>query len=249
MQIHIVTEKKSQRWILRPWSEALARELPNVSIGTNIDPSAEVNIFINYALYKPVQGITAAVFTHREHQGHLATLFDNVAQQVDWCFAQCLITAALLPVGKTTILPLYPDPMFYKDPPLVLGVVGRPYKSGRKRMEWIEDLEQIQGVEVRVASKVPLKDMPSFYDNIDYLVILADNEGGPQPVLEALVRGKPVIASNVGYCWEYPVVRYTTKDDLLNLVRKLILPRNGWRQSALIVQEVFRRLLGEPKPK
>lgn len=244
MQIHIVTEKKSQRWILRPWSEALARELPNASVGTNIDPSAEVNIFINYALYKPAQGITAAVFTHREHQGPLRAFFDNVAQQVDWCFAQCLITAALLPVGKTTILPLYPDPMFYKDPSLVLGVVGRPYKSGRKRMEWIEDLEQIQGVEVWVAGgKVSLEDMPTFYDSVDYLVILADNEGGPQPVLEALARGKPVIAPNVGYCWEYPVLRYTTKENLLALVRKLILPRNGWRQSALVIQKVFRGLL------
>lgn len=243
MRIHIVTEKKSQRWILRPWSEALARELPNASIGTNIDPSARAHLFINYALYKPVQGVTAAVFTHRERQGPLRNLFDNVAQQVDWCFAQCNITASLLPVGKTTILPTASDPMFYKDPPLVLGVVGRRYKSGRKRMEWLGDLRQVKGVEVRVTNgKFPLSKMPAFYDDLDYLVVLADNEGGPQPVLEALARGKPVIAPNVGYCWEYPVLRYTTKNDLLGLVQKLVLPRDGWKMSAQVIRSVLGRL-------
>ena len=243
MRIHIVTETNKQSWILRPWSVALAEKLPNARVGTSVDPTATVNLFINYALYRAVPNLTAAVFTHRERQGHLARLFDMVAQQVDWCFAQCKITAALLPANKTTILPTFPDVAFYKDPPLVLGVVGRNYKSGRKRMHWVEDLEAVEGVEVRVTGgRVPAGEMPIFYDEVDYLVILADNEGGPQPVLEALVRGKPVIAPNVGYCWEYPVLRYTTKDELLGIVRKLVLPRNGWKQSAQVVLEALGRL-------
>lgn len=244
MRIRIVTEKESQRWILRRWSEALARELPDASVGTTIDPQAAVHLFINYALYQPVPaGIVAAVFTHRERQGRLATLFDKVAQQVDWCFAQCKITAALLPSDRTTILPTFPEATFYKDPPLVLGVVGRSYRGGRKRMSWLEDLRMIKGIEVRTTwGRIPAEEMPSFYDGIDYLVVLADNEGGPQPVLEALARGKPVIAPNVGYCWEYPVLRYATKDELLGILRELILPRGGWKHSAQVILEVLGRL-------
>jgi hypothetical protein len=84
--------------------------------------------------------------------------------------------------------------------------------------------------------------MPSFYDGIDYLVVLADNEGGPQSVLEALARGKPVIAPNVGYCWEYPVLRYITKDKLLDIVWGLILPRGGWKHSAQVILRTLGRL-------
>lgn len=236
MRIRIVTERESQRWILRRWSEALVTELPDASVGTTIDPHAAAHLFINYALYQPVLGLSAAVFTHRERQGRLASLFDKAAQQVDWCFAQCRITAALLPSDKTTILPIFPASRFYKQPALVLGVVARSYKSGRKRMPWIRDLRALKGVEVRLAEgKTPLEEMPAFYDSIDYLVILADNEGGPEPVLEALARGKPVIAPNVGYCWEYPVLRYVSLEDLLGLVQKLILPRDGWKQAAKVV--------------
>jgi hypothetical protein len=67
VRIRIITEKESQRWILRRWSEALARELPDASVGTTIDPQAKAHLFINYALYQPAPaGVVAAVFTHRE---------------------------------------------------------------------------------------------------------------------------------------------------------------------------------------
>lgn len=48
----------------------------------------------------------------------------------------------------------------------------------------------------------------AFYAAIDYLVVTSTEEGGPMPVLEAIARGVPVIAPNVGWCWEFPVLRY-----------------------------------------
>lgn len=239
MRIHFVTEKESQRWVLRPLVEALAREILGSTVGTAVDPDASVNFFFNYALYKPVPGITAALFTHRE-----SGVFDLIAQRVDWCFVQSKLYAGALPCDKTTVLPTFPtDPRFYKDK-LVLGVVGRRYIGGRKQMEWIEDLRAIQGVEVRATKGKLLRDeMPGFYKGIDYLVVIASNEGGPQPVLEALARCKPIIAPNVGYCWEFPVIRYVTKKDLLDTVRSLVLPKDGWKQSAKIVLEVLQRLV------
>lgn len=242
MRIHLVVkEKETQRWILRPWAEALARALSDAVIGTNPDPGAAVNLFINYAGYSPVSTLTMAMFTHREHD-HRGEVFDRVACEVDWCFAQCRITAALLPSEKTSILlPGLTNDAFYKRP-LILGVVGRSYSSGRKRMHWMKDLSAIKGVEVRQARSIPPVDMPAFYDELDYLVVLANNEGGPQPVLEALARCKPVIAPDVGYCWEYPVLRYSTKEELLGIIQRLVIPRDLWKRAALTVLETLRRL-------
>lgn len=63
--------------------------------------------------------------------------------------------------------------------------------------------------------------MPSFYKNIDYLVILSNNEGGLMPVIEAIASGKPVIAPDVGWCWDYPVIKYNTIEDLKQILTKL----------------------------
>lgn len=243
MRVHIITEPERRRWVLRPIAEALAKELPDVTIGERADPTADANFFINYALYRSVPTYTMALFTHREREGRWGGFFDSAACKVDWCFAMCKITAALLPPEKTTILPTYPvDQAFYKT--LILGVVGREKSSGRKRMHWMSDLQAVEGVDVKHPSRIPSKDMPAFYASIDYLVILADNEGGPLPVVEALARGKPVIAPNVGYCWEYPVLRYETKEELLAIIRRLVIPRDGWKRSAQIVLDVLRQLRG-----
>src|SRR5690606_27066137 len=50
--------------------------------------------------------------------------------------------------------------------------------------------------------------LEEFYDSIDYLVVTSLEEGGPIPVIEAISRGVPVIAPDVGWCWEFPVIRY-----------------------------------------
>jgi hypothetical protein len=209
--------------------------LPDARVGTSPDPRAGVNFFINYALYQPVPTLSLAMFTHRERDSR-REVFDRVAREVDWCFAQSQNALALLPPGKASVLPTGPtSDAFYKSP-LVLGVAGRSYLSGRKRMGWVETLRQIPSVEVRVTGgNIPLAGMPAFYDGLDYLVVLSSNEGGPQPVLEALARGKPVIAPDVGYCWEHPVLRYSTKAELLDIVRGLVIPRDIWGRAANIV--------------
>jgi len=152
-------------------------------------------------------------------------------------------TLALLPEGKSSIMWVWPDPKYYRDK-LILGVCGRAYKSGRKRMGWVEDLQAIPGVEIRTTGgKIAAADMPAYYDGLDYLVVIADNEGGPKPVVEALARGCPVIAPDVGYSWDFPVLRYETKAELLAIVRGLIIPRDSWKWTARHVAEVHRKLL------
>ena len=244
MKLHIVTETEAQRWSLRMDAENLARETPGAVVGTSLDPGADVNMFVNYALYEPVKTVTTAMFTHREREGLFRITFDEVAAAVDWCFAMNRHTLTLLPKEKSSIMRVWPDPRYHGGR-LILGVCGRAYKSGRKRMEWVEDLQAIPGVEVRTTEgKIPAVNMPYYYADLDYLVVIADNEGGPKPVVEALAMGCPVIAPDVGYCWEFPVLRYETKEELLKIVRGLVIPRDGWRRTAQHVAEVHGRLLG-----
>jgi len=244
IKLHIVTESESQRWSLLPDAENLAREIPGAIVGTSPDPRAAVNMFVNYALYEPVQTIATAMFTHRERAGPFRPRFDEIALAVDHCFAMNSHTLALLPEEKSSIMWVWPDPRYHRSK-LVLGVCGRAYRSGRKRMEWIEDLLAIPGVEVRTTGgKIAAPDMPRYYDGLDYLVVISDNEGGPKPVVEALARGCPVIAPDVGYCWEFPVLRYRTKEELLGIVRGLVIPYDGWKRTAQHVMAVHRRLLG-----
>jgi len=243
MKIHFVTETKEQSWILRPMAERLASEIPGATLGTQVDPSVRANVFFNYALYKPTNTKTAAFFTHREIDVR-GEDFDRIASKLDWCFAQSQRTALLLPAHKTSIIPTFPlSAAFYKKQ-LVLGVVGRGYSSGRKRMDWVEDIRSIEGVTVlETGGKLKAEEMPGFYRKIDYLLVLSDNEGGPQPVLEAIASCKPIIAPNVGYCWEYPCIRYTLKTELLEILSKLVLPRDGWRRSAAHLWHTLKRLM------
>lgn len=243
MKLHIVTETEAQRWVLRPIAETLAGEIPGAVVGTSPNPRADVNMFVNYALYKPTGTVTTALFTHRERGGPFRPQFNAAATAVDWCFAMNRHTLALLPKDHSSIMWVWPEPRYYRGN-LVLGVCGRAYKSGRKRMEWVNDLQAIPGVEVRrTDGKIAEADMPKYYDGLDYLVVIADNEGGPVTVTEALVRGCPVIAPDVGYCWEFPGLRYRTKDELLDIVRRLVIPRDGWKRTAQHVMAIHKGLV------
>lgn len=231
MKIRFVTEPENRSWILRPLCECLSAELPDSDISTQVDPSADFNVFFNYALYKSVGTKVAALFTHRE-TGQLGREFDRISGIVDWCFCSSYKTLGLLPPYRSSRLPTYPTREdYYRD--IVIGVCGRRYSSGRKRFEWAEELDRLAGVEVWITDgKLVADEMPGFYRSIDYLLVTSSNEGGPQPVIEAVSMGVPVIAPNVGYCWEYPGYRYTTKQELFDLVDSLIIPRGGWSKSA-----------------
>lgn len=237
--INFVTESEASGWVLRRIALALAEHIPYSKVSTEVDPKAQVNLFFPHYFFKPCPTPSIAFFTHREEE--TANISDYVAQEANWCLAMCHRTASYLPAKKTSILQVYPDSQFYKDK-IVLGVSGRPCPSGRKRLELIDKLKGIPGVEVRfTGGGLPFEALPEFYRDIDYLLVTSDNEGGPLPVLEALAMGKPVIAPDVGFAWNYPVIRYDgTPDDLIDVVNKLVVPRDGWARSAQELMEVIK---------
>jgi glycosyltransferase involved in cell wall biosynthesis len=225
--INFATE--NVRWVLRRYCEEFSSRIPESTIGV-IDNNADVNLFFPYYTYSSdCTTPSIGFFTHFEQDTEeKVKAWHKATESVDWCVAMCGRTASYLPQEKTSIIQVYPDKQFYKDR-LVLGVAGKECPSGRKRFELVEQLRQIHGVSVLFADGVwEFENMPNFYKQIDYLVITADNEGGPMPVIEALAMGKPVIAPDVGFAWNYPVLRYNNPEDLMKLVKGLVLPRNGW---------------------
>jgi hypothetical protein len=240
LKINIVTEPEPG-WILRRLANSFAEEL-DAKVSTEADLQADINFYVNYALFKQKTKCDIGFFTHREHEQTLADDFDQIAQQIDWCIAMCSITANLLPAEKTSIIKVAPDKIFMKSE-IVFGVIGREYASGRKRFNWVEKLQKIPGIKIIVTNgKLDFCELPDFYKSIDYLLVLSDNEGGPVPVLEALAMGVPVIAPNVGFCWDFTVHKYNTYEDLLSLINGLIIPKNAWQIAGMQLLGIFEKV-------
>jgi glycosyltransferase involved in cell wall biosynthesis len=241
VKINIVTVEES--WALRNIAENYARAL-NAQISLEADMSADINFYIHYRLFKKKTNIDIGYFTHRENFDLVKQQdFDRISKDVDWCISMCDKTTKFLPKYKTTTLLPSPDLQFFKRSKLILGVVGREYQSGRKRIEWIDKIKKIPDVEVKFTNnKYKWEDMPKFYESIDYLLILSDNEGGPLPLYEALAMKKPIITSDVGSTSNFTNIQYEDLDDLIQKIQKLIIPLNTWEISANKLMKIFEKL-------
>lgn len=242
-KINIVTEP-APGWVLRRISEAYAEELEGAAVvSTEPDPAADVNFYVNYALFQGRTRCDVGFFTHREPNPPWSEVFDKAAREVTFCVSMCKRTAALLPPDRTDVVLVAPDRQFMRGK-LTLGVVAREYESGRKRFEWIDELRQIPGVEVQFSGgRFKWHDMPAFYDSIDYLLVLGGNEGGPVPLVEALAMGVPAIAPDVGFVPEYSTLRYHDLEDLKEIIRGLVIAPDAQFESTKRLVACFERAL------
>lgn len=234
MKINFVIE--SGRWMPCKWAEEFSARMYASTVSTEpINDGA--NVFINHALYKRDPQNKApqiAVFTHKEEKNRaLSNLFDSVAQQCDWCFAQSEPTLLQLPENKRSILSVGVESQFIK-PQLVLGMPVKEQPNDRKRVSWAKKVGELENVSVRITGgRVKEKDMPLFYKNLDYVLITSQLEGGPMAVKEAIAMGKPLILPRgVGWCDEYPAIRYNTLEELINIVERLTYNRDSWNMGA-----------------
>lgn len=230
MKINIITEDKSNGWILRRCADEL-ETIPGVEINSN-SPNFDVHYFINYALYTPYSGINIGHFTHLEDSGLYRNFFLDSIDKFDYYTVTCDITKDILVNHGAKKENIYKmsygsDSRLNKD--IVFGIVGRTYPNGRKG-EYLVDKMSRKYTTLAWGKGWPCEiysdkweDLPEFYKKIDYLVVTALNEGGPVPVIDAIRAGVPVIAPDVGWCWEFPVIRYKKGDweSLNNVLRQL----------------------------
>lgn len=228
--LNIVTEP-APGWVLRWMSEELCKVLPNSKVTEQMDPNADANIYINYGLLHEKSKLDIALFTHFEYKNvDLIQKWYDASAKADLCLAMNKNILKYLDKSKSVVVYIPPAKSFYKEK-LILGVVGRNYSyTNRKRFDLIERLKEVNGVEIKRAESLSFEEMPKFYKEIDYLLIIAENEGGPMPLVEALAYGKPVITRDVGFAYYYPVILYKEDDELVDIIRRLRLEGVTWER-------------------
>jgi len=254
--INIYTED-APGWILRRGAKEIQKAAPEL-VSINGKP-ADLNYFLNYATYRDVPGISVGMFTHLEEKGKFHERFLDVMWEVDHCLAMSRKTQQIINViGMIRSVPIIRFGSDERlDKPILFGVVGRTYPSGRKGEFLVEKMVQA-GFDVFSWGKGwPCPEfiggsdwdvLPSFYYMISYLVITSTNEGGPIPVIDAIRAGVPVIAPRgVGWCDEFPCIRYEkgSWESLKSVLDRLMNPPT-WEQWAAQHLQLFGKLLGTP---
>ena len=248
MKINIVTEPP-KGWVLRMMAERWAEYLPNCTITSMIpNQNSDINFYVNWDIFSKSTNIDVGWFTHKDPDNISAQRFDAKALAMDYCICPSIKTLELLPKSKSCVLK-HGIGKQYKNikNKISFGIVGTEKPSGRKQFNIVPELKKIPNCEFSITNgTLTDEQMPDFYNNIDYLLILSNNEGGPVPVLEAFATGKPVIAPDVGWCWEYPVIKYNTIDELKFLIKTLsthIDNEQVWKQSSKKLFNIFRMLI------
>ena len=220
LNIRIVCGDK--HWVLRRIAEGWAHYWERADIQNAPDPKADVNLYLPYDCFtKPSGTCDVVYFTHyRRADRKFQVRWANAAKHADLCLAMSENTARMIPraAHKTRIARPGIDAKFFQRGP----VSARKSENNRKRLDMIERLQAIPNVQIVVSGgRLRFNEMPTFYHDADYVLVLSDNEGGPMAVLEALAMKKPVIAPNVGWAWEVPVIRYETAEELYSIVERL----------------------------
>lgn len=236
-------------WVCEQLANNFAEVCRDFGERANVAPFAipgVTNIWMPYYLMQKENGDLiktkrdVALFTHREiprceKSRAKADCFDKVAWHADVLWAMSNATAPLLEfTGKIPLVIEPPADFKFHKRELVLGVCGVEQKFNRKRLDCLERIRAIPGVRVEFSGgRVLGENMPSWFANIDYLLVVSENEGGPMPVKEAIAMHKPVIAPDVGWCWEYPCIEYLNFEHLERIVRQLAPePRMEWKEAA-----------------
>jgi len=215
-------------WVLQRIAEQLLK-FPNF---TRDLETADAYVYLPYYLQpENTNKITVSLFTHFEthpEAGHKRAKFLEVAENADLCWAMCAKTASELPPEKTFVLPIPADPQFGRTF-IDIGILGHEQPFGRKGVDIVEGLGDIPGVRFLYTNgKLPFENLPGFISKLDYVLVTGKVEGGPMCVPEAVAMGKPVIAPDVGWAWDWPCIRYSNAKELRSIIERLAPKHNRW---------------------
>lgn len=201
---YLNNNKKDRLWILDRIVKELLDRLDYIYCYDEIK-AADINYYVNWhAFRKKTDGIDVAFFTHFE-DGQKED-FVSVAGQVDYAVCMSKKYKNFLEdcgMSNVSVIRVGVDTDFFV-PKLILGYVGGLY-SNRKGLDLLDSLSQLDWVELRLTNgKLPYKELPNFYRQLDYVIVPSLHEGGPMSLIEGLSCGIPVIApKDVGAVQEY----------------------------------------------
>ena len=218
MKISIITEKKE--WVTRRAARELCGYIPGCEIGGDY-ANADLVYLMPYTKINEVgeiKGKLVTLFTHYEKDNaKKKALWEAAISRTDAMVYMCLQAVkdkeCLL---KPTRIIHWGTDLNTNNLPKKFGVVGKA--RPRKRPEFVAQLVQDGFTVLTMGEGWPSEAVnyfgcdkhgrADFYKIIDYLIVTSELEGGPVPVLDAIACGVPVIAPDVGWCWEYPVIPY-----------------------------------------
>ena len=234
-------------WILERMGQEIKKYIPEIDMN---GPGDAVNYYINYMLYfdhrKP--GKSVALYTHLEDSGKPQRRFLSSSLEVDVCVAMSGNTADILREHGAKDVRVIHGGVPSRES-LKFGVSGRVYSSKRKGEFLVERMVEA-GYDVKAVGTgwpCPEVSEEEFWGDIDYYVVTSLNEGGPFGILAALAHGIPVIAPDVGWCWEYCTIGYDKGDwSSLLAVLKGLQPRL-WEEWAADHKKLFEEILNDTR--
>jgi hypothetical protein len=258
VRINIVTKTG---WILERLARELVERVPGVRLNAGagerrIDPVADLNYYLPAKDFRkyPTEGQAIGFYTHGTNALDLIPMFAA-------CIAMNETMGARLEAHGAANVSIIRPGTDAPPRPIVFGVIGRTYNDGRKGEALVgravadgfrfvacgtDGGRQTRAMTRRqwpCATPYTIATRDAFYQAIDYLVVTSTEEGGPMPVLEAIARGVPVIAPNVGWCWEFPVLRYAVGEysSLRQVLEQLTAPPS-WEQWGQAHARLFAAL-------
>lgn len=221
LKVRIITEKPG--WIMHRKAEEISKKSTTLDVVINEDmPDADIHYYINYGFFnkRPSSGLVVGNFTHFDKDA-LGNKFQTTAEVMDYCFSVSEKTTEELvnfgiPKSKITTILVGADKRF--KPKLTLGLVGRPYKGGRKGEHLVQQLSENTELMKKVdlvalndewnVKTVKFEDNATFYNMVDFLLVPSLIEGGPVPFMEALACGTVSIAPEIGVIPEFTHITY-----------------------------------------
>lgn len=224
---------QDRNWVMENIAKHFHKYLSNSKISDSADFYSDINFYFNWHGLKTKTKFDVCFFTHIEN----IDWWKSVAQACDVAVLMGYKYDGTVPEEKKIIFHPPPFESFLPQKKIKVLVVGRQYSSGRKNFEAASCLEDFENIEVRFTNgKLSENELLEAYRETDYVLVTSKIEAGPMCVVEAISMNKPVIAPDVGWCWEYPCIKYKNNEDLLQLFKKLTFSNDVWKNRVLDIK-------------
>ena len=219
-----------RNWVMEKIATHVQKYLPNSKLSEKTDLDADINFYFNWHGMKQKTNFDVCFFTHIEKGAE--NYWNMVGRNCDVAVTMCQKYFVTVPQDKAVLFKIPPFENFLPQKPIKILICGRAYNSGRKNFEAARALKGMPNVELTFTEgKLSESSLKKAYEDTDYVLVTSKIEGGPMCVVEALAMNKPVIAPDVGWCWEFPVIRYQNEEHLKNIIENISFPNTIWKDT------------------
>lgn len=242
--VHIVTSGSGG--VLERLAKEITNRLDYVTHSTARDATADLQYYIPYSSFQSkLSPIEVAYFADAGVPEASRETFFNVAERIDHWVCPARRDAELFRdhgIDRVTTISPGVD-LDHMRPMVKIGVVGCPDSAEQRGEGLIRAVLDTPGIAWHFTSQgwpgpalhIPQGEMGLFYNEMDYILVPALDEGGPICVVEALACGTKVIAPPVGWVPDFPHIEYRTGDaeDLRRVLQSVVAERWAMRDAVL----------------